>query len=34
MKVAIVTAVVAVPAFELGPVVFPPAEGGPTPRAA
>ena len=30
----IVTVVVAVPAFILGPVLFPPAEGGPTPTAA
>ncbi len=34
IKVAIVTALVAVPAFALGPIVFPPAQGGPTPTAA
>ena len=31
IKVSIVTLVVGVPAFLLGPVLFPPAEGGPTP---
>jgi hypothetical protein len=33
IKVAIITLAVAVPAFLLGPVLFPPAEGGPTPTA-
>ncbi len=32
-KVAAITLAVAVPAFLLGPVLFPPAEGGPTPTA-
>jgi len=34
VKVLIVTVLVAVPAFLLGPLLFPPAEGGPTPTAA
>ena len=33
VKVLIVTVLVAAPAFLLGPVLFPPAEGGPTPTA-
>ena len=33
IKVAAITLAVAVPAFLLGPVLFPPAEGGPTPTA-
>jgi hypothetical protein len=33
VKVLIVTVLVAVPAFLLGPVLFPPAEGGPAPTA-
>ena len=33
IKVAAITIAVAVPAFLLGPVLFPPAEGGPTPTA-
>ncbi len=32
-KVAAITIAVAVPAFLLSPVLFPPAEGGPTPTA-
>lgn len=32
-KIAAITIAVAVPAFLLGPVLFPPAEGGPTPTA-
>jgi hypothetical protein len=34
MKVAIITTLVAVPAFVSGPVLFPPAVGGPSPTAA
>ena len=34
MKVTIVTLMVAVPAFVLGPVLFPPAEVGSEPSAA
>ena len=33
VKVLIVTVLVAVPAFLLGPVLFPPSAGGPTPTA-
>lgn len=33
MKVLIVTLLVAVPAFLIGPVLFPPAEGGPMPTS-
>ncbi len=33
IKFAAITIAVAVPAFLLGPVLFPPAEGGPTPTA-
>ena len=33
IKVSIVTAVVGVPAFLLGPALFPPAAGGPAPTA-
>ena len=33
IKVAAITLAVAVAAFLLGPVLFPPAEGGPTPTA-
>ncbi len=33
MKVAIVTLIVAVPAMMLGPVIWPPAEGGPEPTS-
>ncbi len=33
VKVLIVTLVVAIPAFLLGPVLFPPAAGGPEPTA-
>jgi hypothetical protein len=33
IKVAVITLAVAVPTFVLGPVLFPPAEGGPTPTA-
>ncbi len=34
VKVLIITALVAVPALFLGPILFPPAEGGPQPTAA
>lgn len=34
MKVAIVTTLVAIPAFVMGPILFPPAAGGPSPTAA
>ena len=34
VKVAALTLAVAVPAFLVGPVLFPPAEGGPVPTAA
>ncbi len=34
MKVAIVTTLVAIPAFVSGPILFPAAEGGPSPTAA
>lgn len=33
MKVAIVTLIVAIPAMMLGPVICPPAEGGPEPTS-
>ena len=33
MKVSLVTAVVGIPAFFLGPALFPPAAGGPSPTA-
>ncbi|HJQ29392.1 MAG TPA: hypothetical protein VJ827_08625 [Rubrobacter sp.] len=33
IKVSLVTAVVGIPAFFLGPAIFPPAAGGPSPTA-
>ncbi|HLL38408.1 MAG TPA: hypothetical protein VK357_01935 [Rubrobacteraceae bacterium] len=34
VKILVVTLLVAVPAFLLGPILFPPAEGGPAPTAS
>ena len=34
VKVSVVTVLVAIPAFILGPIIWPPAEGSPSPTAA